>query len=638
MIQFVAAGKRFGPKVLFEDVNWLIGPKDRIGLVGANGTGKSTLMKMMAGLDQTDSGELLKMRNMRIGYLPQDGLKTSGRSVFAECLSVFENLKQIQRDMEAALHAMSDLNPEGAEYQAAAEKYSRLEAEFRAKDGFTVEAQVGSVLTGLGFDKDDWQKNCEDFSGGWQMRIALAKLLLELPEALLLDEPTNHLDLEARNWLEEYLNHYPNAFVLISHDRYFLDVTVSKTVEVWNKRVTVYAGNYSHYQKQKEERLEQMRNAQKNQQDRIQQIESFAERFRYKATKSKQVQSRLKELDKMDLIEIPEEEPIIHFRFPNPKPSGRIVAEFQGVAKHYGAKRVFDGVNLTIERGDRIALIGHNGAGKSTLIKLLAGTEAVTAGEYKLGHNVEFDYFAQDQYKALDPETTLLDDICAAAPKAKESELRGLLGCFLFRDEDVFKKIGVLSGGERNRYAIAKLLTQPSNFVLLDEPTNHLDLRAKDVLLNALANYEGTVVFVSHDRYFIDQLAKKVFEVADGKVRAYPGNYEEFLFAKRREAEMAVAPVAVAVPVAIAPKAEAEDTAAPVKRLNPMKVKQLEARCSEIEESIAKLEAEIAELDAALANFGNPEDYKRQFEQAEAKRAEVERLMGEWEETTAQLG
>lgn len=628
MIQFTGAGKRFGPKLLFEDANWLIGPKDRIGLVGANGTGKSTLMKIIAGLDSTDSGEISRMRNMRIGYLPQDGLRTEGRSVFAECLSVFDSVKQLERDMETTLASMSDLDPESEAYTAAAERFSRLDSEFRARDGYTLEAQTGSILTGLGFSKDDWHKNCEDFSGGWQMRIALAKLLLEKPEALLLDEPTNHLDLEARNWLEDYLHNYPNAFILISHDRYFLDVTVSRIVEVWNKRVSIFSGNYSKYQSLKEERLEQMRATQKNQKDRIAQIESFTDRFRAQATKARQVQSKLKELDKIDLIEIPEEEPVIRFSFPAPVASGRIVAEFKNVAKRYGAKEVFAGATFTIERGDRIALVGHNGAGKSTLIKLLAGIESVSEGEYKLGHNVEMDYFAQDQYKALNAEEMLLDNLCSAAPKALQSELRGLLGCFLFRDEDVFKKIGVLSGGERNRYALCRLLTQPSNFVLLDEPTNHLDMRAKDVLLGALKDYEGTVVFVSHDRYFIDELARKVYEVGGGKVTAHNATYEEFLAIQRREAAAAV-PVAAAVL-----EAKADTRTATVKRLNPMKMKQLQERCDSLETGIAKLEAEIAELEEQLSNYVSAEESKRIAESAAAKREQVDRMMVEWEEAS----
>ena len=366
------------------------------------------------------------------------------------------------------------------------------------------------------------------------MRIALAKLLLEKPNLLLLDEPTNHLDLEARNWLEEYLHDYPHACVLISHDRFFLDVTVKKMVEIWNQRVHFYTGNYEKYLKEKTERRAQIEAAYQNQQERIEQLEVFINRFRYTATKAKQVQSRIKELERMERIEIPKEEKAIHFNFPQPKPSGRHVAEFQRVAKSYGAKQVFRDVSFTIERGDRVALVGVNGAGKSTLIKLLAGIEPLSAGEFKLGHNVEADYFAQDQYKALDPEARLLDDLTRAAPMAlsTQTELRSLLGCFLFTEDDVFKRIRVLSGGERNRYALARMLLHPSNFLLLDEPTNHLDLRAKDVLLEALEKYTGTVVFVSHDRYFIDKLATRVFEIGGGEVNVFPGNYEDYLWRK----------------------------------------------------------------------------------------------------------
>ena len=429
---------------------------------------------------------------------------------------------------------MAELDPEGEEYQRVSERFHALDTEFRQRDGYSLEAQAGRVLAGLGFPESDWRRRTEEFSGGWQMRIALAKLLLEKPNLLLLDEPTNHLDLEARNWLEEYLNNYPHAYVLISHDRFFLDVTVEKMVEIWNRRVHFYSGNYEKYLGEKTARRAQIEAAYKNQQERIEQLEVFINRFRYTATKAKQVQSRIKELERMERVEVPPEEKAIHFRFPQPKPSGRMVAEFKQVAKSYGAKRVFAGVNFTIQRGDRVALVGVNGAGKSTLLKLLAGLEPLSAGEYQQGHQVEVDYFAQDQYKALDADARLLDDLARAAPMAlsTQTELRSLLGCFLFSEDEVFKRIGVLSGGERNRYALARMLVRPSNFLLLDEPTNHLDLRAKDVLLEALANYTGTVVFVSHDRYFIDKLATRVFEIAEGEVNVYPGNYEDYLWRK----------------------------------------------------------------------------------------------------------
>src|SRR6266403_1376964 len=537
MIQLSGAGKRYGHKLLFENADWLITPESHIGLVGANGTGKSTVMKILAGSETLDYGAISRAKGISTGYLPQDGLTMTGRTVFAECLSVFAELDAIEKEMESLTRSMSELDHAGPEYSNVADRYQKLEHEFVARDGYTLEAQVGQVLTGLGFHRDDWMRATEEFSGGWQMRIALAKLLLQKPNLLLLDEPTNHLDLEARNWLEEYLTDYPYAYVLISHDRYFLDVTVKKIVEIWNKQMHFYAGNYDQYLKAKTTRREQLEAAYKTQRERIEQLEVFINRFRYTATKAKQVQSRIKELEKIERIEIPEEEKTVHFSFPQPKSSGRIVAEFLNVAKSYGDHRVFDHVNFMIERGDRIALVGVNGAGKSTLIKLLAGTEPLSAGEYKLGHNVEPDYFAQDQYKDLDPEARILDALGELSAASTQTQLRSLLGCFLFSGDDVFKRIGVLSGGERNRYALLKMLLHPANFLLLDEPTNHLDIRAKDILLHALSAYTGTVVFVSHDRYFIDKLATRVFEIGDGRVEVYAGNYEDFMWRKQGGAE-----------------------------------------------------------------------------------------------------
>src|SRR5438132_185588 len=546
MIQLSGAGKRFGHKLLFENVDWLIMSHDRIGLVGANGTGKSTLMKILAGLDTLDYGVLTIAKGTSAGYLPQDGLSLSGRTVFAECMSVFAELRAMEQELETLTHSIAELDHTSAEYSDVADRYHRLEHEFRTRDGYSIEAEVGRILMGLGFSKEDWQRQTDEFSGGWQMRLALAKLLLQKPTLLLLDEPTNHLDLEARNWLEEYLHDYPHSFVLISHDRYFLDVTVNKIAEIWNNGLWFYTGNYDKFLAQKTQRNEQLEAAYRNQRERIEQLEVFINRFRYQATKAKQVQSRIKELEKMERIEIPPEEKTIHFSFPQPKPSGRIVAEFKNVAKSYGATEVFRNVNFIIERGDRIALVGVNGAGKSTLIKLLAAIEPLSAGEYKSGHNVEADYFAQDQYKELNPDARILDDLGELSPRSTQTELRSLLGCFLFQADDVFKRIGVLSGGERGRYALLRLLLHPANFLLLDEPTNHLDMRAKDILLEALAAYTGTVVLVSHDRYFIDKLATRVFEIGGGRVEIYPGNYEDYRW--RKEGRAASVPTLDDVP------------------------------------------------------------------------------------------
>src|SRR5881227_3066527 len=427
MIQLSSAGKRFGPKLLFDGLDWLVTPRDRVGLVGANGTGKSTLLKILAGTESLDYGTRVATKGMSAGYLPQDGLSLSGRTVFAEAMTVFDNLRAMEVEMESLTHKMAELDPASADYAQVGERFHHIDGQFRAHDGYAIEAQVGAVLGGLGFKKEDWPRRTEEFSGGWQMRVAMAKLLLQKPNLLLLDEPTNHLDLESRNWLEEYLADYPHAYVLISHDRYFLDVTVKKIAEIWNKRVHFYSGNYDKFLAQKDERRTQLEAAYKNQREKVEQMEAFINRFRYQATKAKQVQSRIKELEKIERIEIPPEEKTIHFSFPQPKPSGRIVVECKGVAKKYGDHLVFSGVDFYIERGDRVALVGVNGAGKSTLIRILAGAEPVSAGTYILGHNAQPDYFAQDQYKELDQDAKMIDDLATVAPRAGNTELRSIL-------------------------------------------------------------------------------------------------------------------------------------------------------------------------------------------------------------------
>jgi ATP-binding cassette, subfamily F, member 3 len=682
MLSLQNAGKRFGPRVLFTEANWLIRSNEKTALVGANGTGKSTLMKVLAGLESLDYGMMQQTRGMSIGYLPQEGLRLTGRTVFDECLGVFDDLRAMEGEIERTAAQLSELDHASAEYLAAAERFSMLQERFHALDGYALDAQVGTVLTGLGFGKEDWSRLVDEFSGGWQMRIALAKLLLAKPNLLLLDEPTNHLDLETRNWLEDYLHNYPFGYILISHDRYFLDVTIDRTVEIWNKRLTIFQGNYTKYLSQKDERRGQLLAAYKNQRDQIEHLEAFISRFRYQATKAKQVQSRIKELEKIERIEVLEEEPVIHFKFPQPAPSGRLVVEADGLGKSYGAKRVFSNARLTIERGDRVALVGVNGAGKSTLIKLLTGVEEPTEGTFKLGHNVVSEYFAQDQYKVLDPDARMLDDISRAAVKVPESELRSLLGCFLFSGDDVFKPLGVLSGGERNRFALARILVSPSNFLLLDEPTNHLDMRAKDVLLDAIAVFSGTVIFVSHDRYFIDRLATRVIEVENGVITTYEGNYEDYirkkeeLAARAASAEVASysevsshasearspstgsgqafdklrtgsgAPASgsleastssLAAGTTIVIEGGVETPTNKPRRLNPIKQKQMEERCAFLEEEIPRVEASIAHTEEQLGVYVSAAETQRLTELSAGLREQLASLTAEWEDLMLQL-
>jgi ATP-binding cassette, subfamily F, member 3 len=639
MIQLSSAGKHFGSKTLFQELNWVIGEKERVGLVGGNGTGKSTLLKVLAGMETLDEGSRSASKETTTGYLPQDGLSLSGRSVLEECLSVFGHLLDIEKEMEALTHKMAELDPSSNEYAKVADRYHRIETEFQRSDGYSLEAQVGAVLNGLGFSRDDGKRAVEEFSGGWQMRVGLAKLLLRKPNLLLLDEPTNHLDLEARNWLEEYLNNYPFAYVLVSHDRYFLDVTVDRILEIWNRHTYFYTGNYDRYLEQKAERRAQLEASQKNQQEQIHHLETFINRFRYQATKARQVQSRIKELEKIDKIELPDEERVIHFSFPQPRPSGRMVAELRSVTKNYGEKSVFENVSFVLNRGDRVALVGVNGAGKSTLIKLLSSAEPVTKGELRLGHNVELDYFAQDQYKVLDPEARLLDDLTSFAPTAvsNQTQLRTLLGSFLFSADDVFKRIGVLSGGERNRYALARMLLRPANFLLLDEPTNHLDLQAKDVLLEALRKFTGTIVFVSHDRYFIDKLATRIFEIEGGKLEDYPGNYEDYLWQKQRTgteaADSGAKPRSLEPGASVGPGERQKR----VKKTNPSSIRKMEKDRDELEEQISRCEGEITSLELELGQFKSAEESIRIAGAIETLRARLKETTKLWEELVVKL-
>ncbi len=471
MLQLRNIVKDFGGRRLFTGIDWHIRLGDRIGLCGENGAGKTTLLRMLARQVSPDGGEVQVARGTTFGYLPQDGLEHRGRTLFAEVRSALAELLA----MEAELGLLEERIAE-EHAQADLDRYAVLQEAFRQRGGYEIETEIAKVLRGLGFSEGDWEKPCDHFSGGWQMRIALAKLLLQRPNLLLLDEPTNHLDLPARDWLEGYLQAYPFAVVLVSHDRFFLDQVVSRIVEVWNGRLTEYPGNYSRYLEERERRVSALMEEKRRQDEEIDRIEAFIGRFRYQANKASLVQSRIKQLEKIERIEVPPQRRRIAFRFPDPPKGGRAALELSGVAQGYGDLTVLQGVDLCVEKGERVALVGANGAGKSTLMRLLAGEEAPREGTRREGHNLHLAYFAQDQAKVLEPEKTVLQEITDAAPFDMVPRVRDILGAFLFSGDDVRKKVRVLSGGERNRLALAILLLRPANLLLLDEPTNHLDL------------------------------------------------------------------------------------------------------------------------------------------------------------------
>ncbi len=532
MIQLSGLTKIFGDRVLLDHVTWQITDRERVGLCGPNGAGKTTLLRLMAGLEEPDSGAVLKPAALTVGYLPQDGLSHAGRSVFEEASSAFADLLSMKGEMHALEDRLGDRSIPDAEHEQMLARYSDLQDRFRIGDGYTIDLRTATVLQGLGFKPTDFERRTETFSGGWQMRLALAKLLLTQPHLLLLDEPTNHLDLEARNWLEEYLNAYAHAVILVSHDRFFLDAVVTRIADLTLRTLTDYVGNYSAYLVAHEARIELLRKAKREQDEEVARIKMFIDRFRYQATKASQVQSRIKMLEKVVPIEVPPERKKIHFNFPPCPKSGRTVLEIKHARKAYGDLVVFENLDLHIERGDRIALVGPNGAGKSTLMRMLSGEEPPDAGERAEGHNVVMQYFAQDEATRMDPAPTVYETLASGSPNNMIPAIRNILGGFLFSGDDIYKRVRVLSGGERTRLAVARMLLRPSNTLLLDEPTNHLDLDSKDVLLDALIEYGGTLIFVSHDRYFVERLATKIIEVGSKRALVYPGTYKEFLWHK----------------------------------------------------------------------------------------------------------
>jgi len=670
MIQLQELTKSFGDRVLFDHVTWQITDRERVGLCGPNGAGKTTLLRMMAGLDEPDSGAILTPSALTVGYLPQDGLTHAGRTVFDEASSAFGELLSMKAEMHALEERLGDDTIPAAEHDAMLHRYSDLQDAFRVHDGYSIELKTSTVLQGLGFKTADFERPTETFSGGWQMRIALAKLLLGQPNLLLLDEPTNHLDLEARNWLEEYLNAYPHAVILVSHDRFFLDAVVTRIADLTLRTLTDYHTTYSGYLLEHHERIEALRKAKREQDEEVARVKMFIDRFRYQATKAAQVQSRIKLLEKVVPIEVPVERKKIHFDFPACAKSGRIVLELKRVAKAYNDIVVFKDLSLHIERGDRIALVGPNGVGKSTLMRMLSGEEAPDSGERTLGHNVVMQYFAQDEATRMDPAPTVYETLASGSPLQMVPMIRNILGGFLFSGDDVYKHVRVLSGGERTRLAVARMLLRPSNTLLLDEPTNHLDLDSKEVLLDALVDYGGTLIFVSHDRYFVERLATKIVEVGGGTALVYPGTYKEFLWHKEHPQEPAQAPrregrdrqerrdrqdgskkreplhVGVAQPLraakgASAPAATPKQSHEEKKRVDAEARKQQKAvqarrdRIASLETRIAETEAAIKELEQAMAAPGFYDDRTAAqpvLDRHQALMWQVGDLMHQWEE------
>ena len=661
MIQLSELTKSFADRVLFDHVTWQITDRERVGLCGPNGAGKTTLLKMMAGLDEPDAGGILMPSATTVGYLPQDGLTHSGRTVFEEASSAFADLLAVKAEMHDLEHRLGDASIPEAEHEGMLHRYSDLQDRFRLHDGYSIELKTATVLQGLGFKTSDFERPTETFSGGWQMRIALAKLLLNQPNLLLLDEPTNHLDLEARNWLEEYLNAYPHAVILVSHDRFFLDAVVTRIADLTLRTLTDYHTNYSGYLAEHHERIEALRKAKREQDEEVARVKMFIDRFRYQATKASQVQSRIKMLEKVVPIEVPAERKRIHFDFPVSAKSGRMVLELKHARKAYGELVVFKDLGLHIERGDRIALVGPNGVGKSTLMRMLSGEEAPDSGERIVGHNVVMQYFAQDEATRLDPQPTVYETLAGGSPLHMVPMIRNILGGFLFSGDDVYKHVRVLSGGERTRLAVARMLLRPSNTLLLDEPTNHLDLDSKEVLLDALADYGGTLIFVSHDRYFVERLATKILEVGNGTALLYPGTYKEFLWSKESRS-VSTRPESPKVNVQPAkrqvkgPEVKGQETKGQggeklqvsheqKKRIDAearKKQRAEQARQSEIsklEQEIADTEAAIKELERTMAAPGFFEDRTSSQAAADKHQAlmwKVGDLMHQWEELQTQ--
>ena len=639
MIDVRGVHKSFGDRVLFRDASVRIGARDRLALVGPNGSGKTTLVEMIGGLQEPDAGTVSIPKDTVIGYLPQETDSLRGRTVLAEVLSAGRAMTEAGHRLEI-LHRELDETTDAQERDRLLAEYATLQARFETLGGYSLEAEAAKICAGLGFRESDLGRMTDALSGGWMMRVALAKLLLANPDCLLLDEPTNHLDLESVIWLEGFLRGYEGAVVLISHDRDVINGMATRVVEVEDRQLTSYAGNFEAFVAQRQLRAERAEAAARNQQRKIAQTERFIERFRYKNTKARQVQSRIKQLEKLERVQVPRERRrTMGLWFPPPPRPGRVVVELSGVDFSYGDVEVYRGLDAAVERGERVALVGPNGAGKSTLLKLFAGALEPVAGERRLGANALVGYFAQHQIEALEPRNRVLEELVRAIPPGVDVKPRDLLGRFLFSGDDVDKTVSVLSGGERTRLALARLLVQPYNLLCLDEPTNHLDIASRDALEDALQAYEGALVLITHDRHLIRNVATRILEVNAGRVRSYDGDYELYLYRKERasasEGEPMTAP-------RTGPPASSD---AKIRRQAGARER---ARLKEHRDAVRRVERQLDletnELHRLEDELAQPEFYQRGGDEvAEAVRRHGEireriaALEGEWERTAEQL-
>lgn len=635
----------FGPRVLFDSLSFVVDRGERIAFAGQNGAGKSTLMKCIVGVMQPDHGKVLLPRHTHVGYLPQDGIHISGKPLLDEVLGSVGNIVELQQAVDELSAELQTLDSATDAYRETLEEIGHLELLLQDRDAASLRPRTESILRGLGFSAEDFTRDCGEFSGGWQMRIALAKLLLQEPEVLLLDEPTNHLDIQSQRWLEQSLRTYRGAICIISHDIALLDSLVTRTIAFHHGRAEEYSGNFSFYLKESKTRKEILLRQAKAQQREIAKTQAFIDRFRAKATKASQAQSRIKQLEKIELIEVEDDDAVMSFRFPPPPPGGNTVVKLEKACKAYGPICLLKDYDFTMDKGDRIAIVGVNGSGKSTFTRLISGTESPDAGSFSFGHHTEVAFFSQTHADILDNEQTVLECVEAAASRETRPLVRNLLGCFLFRGDDVFKKIGVLSGGERSRVALVCMLLKPANFLIMDEPTNHLDFQSQDVLQRALAEYPGSYCIVSHNRQFLDPIVNKVLEFRPGYApRLFYGNvsqYIESVEAEERRLKSAVASPETASSVS-APtnRKDARRARAQEREKRTRVLKPLQQKLAQIEEYIALKDARRDEISAELENPVNMSDNQKLMEltqEYQQLERDSENLYSQWESVTMEI-